>query len=238
MKATQPSLYYSDTVSYGSTDATDVNCARSTKCWNCTYQLPKAFVSIPYETTPTHEFRMFGAFCSLACAKRYVIENWVHQASTRMMWLNAVARSKYNIPHPEIVPAAPPRQSLRIFGGPLTARGYQQRVKQSRPTALLYKPFLTFPMKLLDETQSIRVAAEDLACLSLFETHTAGLREQKPPPPVVKQQPAKPTPPPEPPVPTPPPPPSRAAPPSVPAAPAITNTTRNTLYNYVIKHSS
>ena len=121
-----------------------------------------------------------------------------------MLWLNEAACTIFGIPNPESVPAAPPPQSLRVFGGPLTRKDFRSRIASGRAVACLEKPMLTFPMKILDETESIRDAAQELSCISLFETHTQSIKASDAP---------APSPAPDPPTPDPP------APPKPPATP-------------------
>lgn len=175
-KMSEKSIYYhpcNDKVQKQS--VLPIDSTASKRCWNCYELIPSSRkpIRVPYEKASDGQFVFQGAFCSLGCAKRNVIDTWCHQASTRMLWLNHAARQVFEIENPEAVQAAPPKQSLREFGGPLTRKEFRKRVANGYATVLLVKPLLTFPMKVLNETESIRAAAKGLACISLFEVHTA-----------------------------------------------------------------
>lgn len=243
-----------------------IDSTASKRCWNCYELIPSSRkpIHVPYEKASDGQFVFQGAFCSLGCAKRNVIDTWCHQASTRMLWLNHAARQVFEIENPEAVQAAPPKQSLREFGGPLTRKEFRKRVANGYATVLLVKPLLTFPMKVLNETESIRAAAKGLACISLFEVHTANdnVPARKTPPrkkksslkTAPKREAVACTPPPPPPTPVPPQPKpvttkksvkkkkkitNETAIPTVPKPPCKkSNRQQNTLFNYVTRSST
>ena len=107
-------------------------------CWHCCepfsdgMPIPRAYDS--HERT----FHVFGAVCSPACAKAYIIE---HTSFDRGQRLNVLARmlsQAYGIT--DHVVATPPRAALQRFGGPIRATG------QTRNMTLVSPPFISYCM--------------------------------------------------------------------------------------------
>ena len=172
--------YYDSDSEIGHTKASDIQQNASKLCWNCCKNLTGLGtpIRVPYDTTGD-DYLFDGSYCSLGCAKRSIIDKWCHQASTRMMWLNDAAGKVFGIRNAASVPAAPPKESLKDFGGPFTRKEFDSRVRSGLSVILVQKPLITFPMKIVEERSSILEASQQLSCLSLFEVHTKNIIQEK-----------------------------------------------------------
>lgn len=83
-------------------------------------------------------FFCYGNFCSFPCAKRHVIES---SGNTQACTLLALLRSKIigglGMAHMGIK-AAPPRTSLKVFGGQLTIDEFRTGLEFLRPPNMLF----------------------------------------------------------------------------------------------------
>lgn len=68
-------------------------------------------------------YYVYGIFCSVNCAKSYLIEHEVAISTMRLLYFNHMIRNVYNI-H-EAVKPAPPRIRLKRFGGDLTIEQFR-----------------------------------------------------------------------------------------------------------------
>ena len=178
-KKNTSSFYYNEAVNIEHIYSRNGQNNRSKLCWNCFGSIDtfEGVVRVPYDVCGD-EYLFDGSYCSLGCAKRSIIDNWCHQASTRMLWLNDAATKVFGIKDAAHVPAAPPRQCLQDFGGPLTRKEFNSRIEHGKPTIVIQKPLMTFPMKILEERSSIEDASKQLSCLSLFEVHTNNISKE------------------------------------------------------------
>lgn len=165
-------LFYSDEP-YTSTQTnqnTDIN--KSKRCWNCWDDIPVSKgISVPYKRTNENQFVFHGKFCSLGCAKRYILNTWSHQSLTKMIWLNEVASEVFQIVSPELIPPSPPVESLQELGGPLTREAYRDMIEKGRRMKAIQYPLLTFPMKLYEEEKCVDEAAKTFATDNVFEQY-------------------------------------------------------------------
>ena len=189
-----PGFYYSDNTFAGGQNIQNCNALSSNRCWNCWDNIERSTsISIPYNRTQEKKFVFHGRFCSLGCAKRYIISKWTHQSLTKMIWLNEAAREVFKIPRPEFVPPSPPMESLKELGGPLTREDFRAKIAQGKCLRSITYPFITFPMKLYEEEKGVEEASKIFAGNDLFALYvekraregnrTEGASTQQPPPP-------------------------------------------------------
>lgn len=94
-------------------------------CWWCCHP----FSGIP-RFLPTHydplrkRFRVKGNFCSWSCAKAYMIKEDKARDNGRLFLelMNCIR-------HKDVVRPAPPRQTLKVFGGPLAIEDFRRTDK-------------------------------------------------------------------------------------------------------------
>ena len=164
-----PGFYYSDNTFASGENIEDCNALASSRCWNCWDKIkPKKSISIPYNRTQEKKFVFHGKFCSLGCAKRYIISKWTHQSLTKMIWLNEAAREVFGIARPEFVPPSPPMESLKELGGPLSRNEFRQKIAKGKCLRSITYPFITFPMKLYEEEKGVEEASKTFAGNDLF----------------------------------------------------------------------
>lgn len=86
-------------------------------CWHCCEEITDKRTLIPlprlYDTSEK-VFHVYGATCSPSCAKAYILE---HTSFDRGQHLNVLVKMLREVYDVNDVVAAPPRASLRRFGG-------------------------------------------------------------------------------------------------------------------------
>lgn len=94
-------------------------------CWHCCHELgdKDVPVSIPQRMVGD-KFETFGYFCSLSCAKAYILEHPTFDSRRQLLYLNKVATEIYGV-RPPIV-QAPPRLCLKRFGGDLDIEEFRR----------------------------------------------------------------------------------------------------------------
>lgn len=95
-------------------------------CWHCCHQFdsPPCFIPKIWDER-RNRINFFGVFCSWSCAKTYNSQMADQKRSERMALLNVVIR-KINGKYTKISPA-PPRQTLKMFGGYLTIDEFRKK---------------------------------------------------------------------------------------------------------------
>lgn len=92
---------------------------QSILCWHCCHACVKDPVCLPNSYDRRREvFHVFGFFCSLQCAKAYLMEHSAFGSGDRTMLLHFMAMKHFGHHGGPVLPA-PPRHRLKIFGGDL-----------------------------------------------------------------------------------------------------------------------
>ena len=87
-------------------------------CWHCVHRFTTPPVPVPKDYDAAEGvYHVFGSFCSLACAKAYLLETPTFNTGLMVMLLSKMGREIYG---EEKIDPAPPRLSLDIFGGPFS----------------------------------------------------------------------------------------------------------------------
>ena len=106
----------------------DVNYEENTCkiCWNCCHKIEKNIFGIPIKYI-NNIFYIYGYFCSLECASRYVFDNFYNNFEIYALinfyynFVNNTVGEKINI--------APKRLILKMFGGDLDIEEYRINFK-------------------------------------------------------------------------------------------------------------
>lgn len=108
-------------------------------CWHCCHPFDGPPIPIPrsYDTRERC-FVVFGNFCSLACAKGYMSDNPTFDSPQQVNLFTKMARDVYGTHDP---PRAPPRVSLKQFGGPFGVEEF--RKSEGKHCVILEPPFIT-----------------------------------------------------------------------------------------------
>lgn len=77
----------------------------------------------------TYTFTTYGRFCSLECARSYISEQGGASSSRKMELLAMMGRKMYG--RDTRIDKAPPRSTLRLFGGPLDIETYRRSLGTS-----------------------------------------------------------------------------------------------------------
>jgi len=121
-------------------------------CWHCCHSFDTPPVPLP-RSFDTHErnFVVFGNFCSLRCAKGFLVESDIFDSPFHLSMFTKMAREVYGLT--EVV-AAPPRFALSLFGGPYTIEQFRDNAKQA---VLLVPPFVTSYMVVEERRHAVEV---------------------------------------------------------------------------------
>ena len=98
-------------------------------CMHCCHTFENVPLPIPRKYDSTHAlYHVYGNFCSVNCAKAYIIEHEPGISTTRMLYLNHLVRNVYGI-HTSVKPA-PPKIRLKMFGGDLSIAQFRDNFHQ------------------------------------------------------------------------------------------------------------
>lgn len=110
-------------------------------CWHCCHPFDGHVFKAPnFYDVVEKKYYVYGNFCSLACIKTYVDSSigslkYIHQQTLMKM-----AKEIYRV---EDIKPAPPRQSLKMFGGPY---GIDEFRKKENIILLQPAPFVNYQM--------------------------------------------------------------------------------------------
>ena len=104
-------------------------------CWWCCHQFTSEVFSLPSKYDEKRDrYTLYGVFCSPNCGKAYMVRERNGDMGLQSHWLTRLLLKHYK--HKGMVPAAPPRQALRMFGGSMSIeifRSNHLQIKESRP---------------------------------------------------------------------------------------------------------
>lgn len=119
--------------------------AEPLRCWHCADTVTREkIIALPRSyDAEENQFHVYGACCSPACAKAYILE---HASFDRSQQLNTLARMLFVVHGIEgEIREMPPRASLKTFGGSFDPEKFRDA---SRDTTLrlLTPPFVSYCM--------------------------------------------------------------------------------------------
>jgi len=107
-------------------------------CWHCCHPFEGDSIAIPsHYDTFERKYVVNGNFCSLSCAKAYIMASPTADSAMLTSLFTQMARELYGV---YIVHAAPPRITLQMFGGPYSISKF--RASETRST-VIDAPFVT-----------------------------------------------------------------------------------------------
>lgn len=110
-------------------------------CWHDAAPFDGPVFPIPKSFDATERcFVVFGCFCSLACAKAFLLEGVGFDVSTQLILLERMAREVYGI---EDFGTAPPRLSLDIYGGPYSLARFRALSTEGCIATIVTPPFIS-----------------------------------------------------------------------------------------------
>lgn len=133
-------------------------------CWNCRHQFDTVPVSIPRSTGICNTksfYEVYGVFCSINCAKKYLLERHTHDQQNLLMQLNEVCVNVFGMDALHVFNAkeAPPYIFLKAFGGHMDIDEYRAKSLNCR-TVLIEPPFVSHAMVLEEHSLKHTAAAE------------------------------------------------------------------------------
>lgn len=123
-------------------------------CYWCCHRFFNEPLGIPVKYS-NEQFHVFGCFCSLECAQAY---NFSMRDEVDDMWersnlINLLSRRlKYN-KHGFVKPA-PPRLSLKMFGGHLSIEEFRNFTKKNKIVNINFPPMLTVTQQIEEINES------------------------------------------------------------------------------------
>lgn len=99
-------------------------------------------------------YYVFGNFCSVNCAKTYIIEHEPNISSHRMLLFNQMIRRVFNIHQP--VKPAPPRYRLKAYLGDLDILSYRNNFTHIT-SIILEPPFLPSTIIIANKAKEVRI---------------------------------------------------------------------------------
>ena len=122
-------------------------------CWHCCHKFDSVPISVPrIMSTPggpakTNQYEVYGVFCSINCAKKFVLEQKGFDASQVLMQLNEMCCSVFGIDSKGVFAAkeAPPRFFLKMFGGHMEIEEFRAKSLTTH-TILIMPPFVSHAM--------------------------------------------------------------------------------------------
>lgn len=101
-------------------------------CWHDTRPFEGPVVPAPKSfDVKERRFVVFGCFCSLSCAKAFMVESGSFDVGAQLVLLERMASELYGTCN---VVAAPPRLSLDVFGGPYSIERFRGMSATSEAT--------------------------------------------------------------------------------------------------------
>lgn len=132
-------------------------------CWNCCHRFDTVPVSIPRSTMIEKKFyyEVYGVFCSLNCAKKFLLEQHTHDQQQLLMQLNDLCVNVYGMDSENVFNAkeAPPRIFLKMFGGHMDIEEYRAKSEHVR-TVLVTPPFVSHAMVLEEHSGEQRAGTD------------------------------------------------------------------------------
>ena len=131
-------------------------------CWHCCHTFDTVPISIPKTITTHHTnkrlFHVFGVFCSINCAKKFISETTAFDQQTILMQLHELCIHVFCIPVGSVFACndAPPRYFLKLFGGHLDIEAFRKTSVVAR-SVLITPPMVSHTM-ILEAHQTTRQA--------------------------------------------------------------------------------
>jgi hypothetical protein len=125
-------------------------------CWHCCHACPSDPICLPNSYDRRADvFHVFGLFCSLQCAKAYLLEHSAFGSGDRALLLQYLATRFFGHSGAPARPA-PPRHRLRMFGGDLSIEDF--RKEHEFLTTVLTPPLISTP-EVYERTAGVAAAS-------------------------------------------------------------------------------
>ena len=132
-----------------------------THCWWCVHPLADEYplhLPIKYDDR-LDKFTTTGEFCSWACMKAFALDmNTAHSGEIQsfIAMMRMKADGKYTV-----TKAAPKRQALKIFGGPLTIEEFRRCSQQQAPVYVPYEKYIAPTVEAVSVTSATEPSSDE-----------------------------------------------------------------------------
>ena len=121
-------------------------------CWHCCHTFETVPISVPRTLSQSDKstyYEVYGVFCSVNCAKKFVLERGTYDQQQVLLQLNEMCCAVFGIPGDSVFSAkeAPPRYFLKMFGGSMSIEEFRVTSLTTR-TTLVMPPFVSHAMVL------------------------------------------------------------------------------------------
>ena len=117
-------------------------------CWWCTHNFEGQPIFLPDSYTDNH-YHVFGCFCSFECAAAYNIDTDDYKVWDRYSLLKKLHNTVYKN---KILSIAPPRESLKKFGGPLSIEEFRKTSSKADKNVRFIMPPMVSMVPMIEET--------------------------------------------------------------------------------------
>jgi hypothetical protein len=138
--------FYNETIKKTITNESCTNYA----CWWCCHNFTNLPIGVPNKIID-NIYHVFGNFCSFNCAAAHIhtLKDW--NVSERLSLLHNMYYSIYNLDEYETIKSAPAKETLKLFGGPLTIEEFRSSTHNVNRDYRLIIPPMTSIMPLVEE---------------------------------------------------------------------------------------
>ena len=124
------------------THKTTTDTVKCNLCWHCCHTYENDAFRIPRLYDPAEKiYHVYGWFCSPNCGKAYLLEHSTFDRGYQMNIFVRMYRQIYNIT--DTIIEAPPRLTLKEFGGPFDITEFRQN---NNICAIINPPFVSYCM--------------------------------------------------------------------------------------------
>lgn len=157
------------------TNTLDISKHENIVCWHCCHAFEGSGFRLPRSYDASEKiYHVFGCYCSANCAKAYILEHSTFDRGYQMNVFVRMLREVYGIDTSVI--EAPPRISLKMFGGPFDIDTFRT---QKNVCFVVHPPFVSYCM-LIEERQPIEAIGESVSSIGPTKGTVRGLRRPDP----------------------------------------------------------
>lgn len=140
---------------HNTNDVESMNKCQNMVCWHCCHNFDTVGFRLPRSYDPSEQvYHVYGWFCSANCGKAFILEHSTFDRGYQMNVFVRMLREVYGISSG--ITEAPPRISLRMFGGPFDIETFRN---QKNVCYVVHPPFVSYCM-LIEERQPIESMGE------------------------------------------------------------------------------
>lgn len=115
-------------------------------CWNDGETFDTIPFPLPRGQLDDGRIQVCGVFCSVPCAKRYAIDHMVYRVGFQIMMISTLCEQLFGDASLACVAAAPPRNTLKRYGGHLSMDEYRSGLLNHTNVTLCSPPMVQYPI--------------------------------------------------------------------------------------------